>query len=64
MMVAAADERMQMIADMVPPPHTLLPARLSVSELRELAHEPLADIGAHAWSHRGIGWPFRRRTTT
>ena len=53
LMVASTSERVRMIAEL-PPRCSPLPARLSVSELKELACEPLVDIGAHGWSHRAL----------
>jgi glycosyltransferase involved in cell wall biosynthesis/peptidoglycan/xylan/chitin deacetylase (PgdA/CDA1 family) len=51
LMVADAAERKQILADL-PSSRRDLPARLSRDEIQSLAQEPLADIGAHGWSHR------------
>ena len=51
LMVADLEERNRMLSEL-PQPKQPLPRRLSRNELEALAREPLADLGAHGWSHR------------
>ena len=53
LMVANADERLRILESLTPPAGSL-PARLNITDLRKLASEPLAEIGAHGWSHRAL----------
>lgn len=53
LMYATVEERNTILATL-PPPDGPLPARLSTAELAVLAREPLAEVGAHGWSHRAF----------
>ena len=48
------EERDRMLRGL-PPPSGPLPGRMSEGELAALAEEPLAEIGAHGWTHRALG---------
>ena len=51
MMVADVHERRRILTEL-PLSDGPLPERLSHEDLKALAREPLASIGAHGWSHR------------
>ncbi|HSE65289.1 MAG TPA: trifunctional glycosyltransferase/class I SAM-dependent methyltransferase/polysaccharide deacetylase [Thermoanaerobaculia bacterium] len=48
------EERKRVLEDLAPPTGDL-PPRLTPAELAALAAEPLAEVGAHGWSHRVLG---------
>lgn len=53
LMVSSIDER-ELILSNLKVPSNPLPARLNITDLKQLAQAPLADIGAHSWSHRAL----------
>jgi peptidoglycan/xylan/chitin deacetylase (PgdA/CDA1 family) len=53
-MRAGPEERRRVLEDLAPPTGDL-PPRLTPAELAALAAEPLAEVGAHGWSHRVLG---------
>jgi glycosyltransferase involved in cell wall biosynthesis/peptidoglycan/xylan/chitin deacetylase (PgdA/CDA1 family) len=53
LLAADVDERERILAGL-PQPVEALPERMSGNEFRALAGEPLADLGAHGWSHRAL----------
>jgi peptidoglycan/xylan/chitin deacetylase (PgdA/CDA1 family) len=54
LMRTGPDERQRVVAEL-PSPVGDLPPRLTPPELAALAREPLAEVGAHGWSHRVLG---------
>jgi peptidoglycan/xylan/chitin deacetylase (PgdA/CDA1 family) len=53
-MRAGSEERRRILSE-VAPPFEALPPRLTPEEIATLASRPLAEVGAHGWSHRVLG---------